>query len=73
MLAFDRVNDSSDSRNQPVRLLEGPIMVVFIMLVFAAMVLIIVTWIYMDIVDMRIQRENDEKRLLKINRQNMKG
>ena len=48
-------------------------MVVFIMLVFAAMVLIIVTWIYMDIVDMRIQRENDEKRLLKINRQNMKG
>ena len=34
----------------------------FIMLVFAAFVLIISTWIYMDYVDMKVKRENEEKR-----------
>jgi hypothetical protein len=34
----------------------------FIMLVFAAFVLIISTWIYMDYVDMKVMRENEEKK-----------
>jgi hypothetical protein len=34
----------------------------FVMLVFAAFVLIISTWIYMDYLDMKVKRENEEKR-----------